>query len=333
MDFRRKLESTKELLYHTFDQTTSFEKLLRRFLGRWLLDREREASGQDKLPKTITPLSSLPENPEHEISPPTENSTPVEISSPAENSSLTIAEAQRLADEGKITEAEVIFSKALENGTAPEIFQAYAEFLMRVGRLGQAEQMYHRLLDLARHAGKKWEVRALGGLGRIMLAHSNYKLAETNFRAALELAEKLSLPLDIAAASLALGRLIATRKNEEEKGVELVEMALKVYLHRGNEAQVASAYNALGVIKRAKHANEAEQLFKGALKLFRDCQNDEGTAKVLNNLGNLYRTQEEYSQAASAYEEALMINSRLGRIDGLALNHRNLGILAKRLED
>jgi tetratricopeptide (TPR) repeat protein len=315
LDFRKQLEAGKDILYHAFDNVTSFETFLRRFLSRWMLEHEREATGQTALPSSIVPTSSIQAD---------------DVRSSPSSESGVATDAQKLADQGMITEAEILFSKALGDGLDPSTLKAYAVFLIRIGRFEQAEGAYRRLLELSRRVGKRWEIDALIGLGRISTIRGNFEEAKVTFREALKIARTLSLPLSIAEVSMELGRLLILTKEKGSKAEasQLIETAVELYAKAGDDSQIAYACNALAILRRDSKPDEAEKLFAKALDLFRAQKNQEGKAKILNNFARLYERQKAYTRAETAYREALKINTELARPNGMALNHANLGRLA-----
>ncbi|MFA8299963.1 MAG: tetratricopeptide repeat protein [Hyphomicrobiales bacterium] len=61
-----------------------------------------------------------------------------------------------------------------------------------------------------------------------------------------------------------------------------------------------------------------------ALSLFQEANNQDGIAKSLNNLGNIYFEQEEYNKSDSLFQQALTINLELDNKEELFNNYNNL---------
>ena len=60
-----------------------------------------------------------------------------------------------------LIDAEALFAKAVEQGTDPEGYSSYGDFLFMLGRFSQAQQMFDLLLQRATDFADKWKVVAL----------------------------------------------------------------------------------------------------------------------------------------------------------------------------
>ena len=90
--------------------------------------------------------------------------------------------AERLAKEGQLTDAEVIFARAISSTSDPAAFIRYGDFLNRVGRLVQAEEMYRKVLGLSGSDKDEWSARAYGNLGVIFRIRGDLEQAEELYR-------------------------------------------------------------------------------------------------------------------------------------------------------
>ncbi|MBI5684607.1 MAG: tetratricopeptide repeat protein [Verrucomicrobia bacterium] len=157
LEFRKKLEKTKEIFFHSFDDIGKFQDLLSKFLHKWVRDDEDGALAKKKprRPKGGGDVLAPKESPAQPLQP---------ALSPAIGKMLD--EAESLADKGKLTEAEVLFSRAIIKSRSPSVLNSYGWFLQRLGRMSQAKEMHEQALAIAREVGdRQGEGTALGKLG------------------------------------------------------------------------------------------------------------------------------------------------------------------------
>ena len=143
--FRKELEKGKEVLYLTFDDLDKFKDVLQKYLNRWLMDHEQKKT---KITAVAAKFSTeLPRPPEEALG----------LLTP-EPASALLSKAQQLADAGSIADAEATFARAIESGTEPQALAAYGNFLLRLGRLSQAQSQFERLLSTTGDSHSKWKV-------------------------------------------------------------------------------------------------------------------------------------------------------------------------------
>ena len=99
-------------------------------------------------------------------------------------------------------------------------------------------------------------------------------------------------------------------------GLQNLDLALALAEKSGDRAQVAVAMAAAGNVYIATGPSEiARKYLDEALRLARELNNQDLSANVLNNLGNLLTQQKNHTQAIAAYQESAAIaaarNSRL----------------------
>jgi tetratricopeptide (TPR) repeat protein len=307
LDFRKKFDDTKEFLYNTFDDLDKFSKLIRSYLSTWLWNLEPTQHGSQPMPRAAF-------EPKHaEEAPPQ-----------ADSASSVSRKARTLADEGRLTEAEVLLAGAVEGGMDPDSLSAYADLLARMGRDAQATRVYRRLLNLSEKHGQRWRAIALGGLGNLALSTNPGQSAQY-FSEAATIAESLG-DQDLRANQMhKLGRaqwLLGDLKRAEKT----LRHADRIYESRGFNEGVANVCNMLGLIQRDSGAREAaEENFRRALQIYTDLGKPAGTANALNNIGLLFQDRGALEQAEANFRESLNLNLRNGHLDGAALNHSNLG--------
>jgi tetratricopeptide (TPR) repeat protein len=79
------------------------------------------------------------------------------------------------------------------------------------------------------------------------------------------------------------------------------------------------------VLIRMNNLDAALPELEAALEFYRDIENREGEAAVLNALGVLHRRQHEYDQAIAQFEASIAIKEELGDTRGIAASLGNMG--------
>ena len=307
LKFRKKLEKEWSGLYKTFDDARSFEDLLRRYLAHWC----REHDGRSfTVPPDLTEF--LPPEP-------TESTKPPVPGEPEES----LVRAQRLADEGHLVEAELLFAQEAVKGDR-EACNRYGHFLRRLGRLSSARGMYERVLELA---GKEevWTAVAYGNLGLIYLTWGELQKAEDMHRKSLNIDQHLGRRRGMAAAYGNLGNVYKTR-GELQKAEEAHKKALEINQQLDRKKGIAAAYGNLGnVYKTRGELRKAEKMHKKSLKLETQLGRKEGMAADYGNLGAIYQTRGELQIAEKMHKKSLKLETQLGRKEGMAIQYGNLG--------
>lgn len=278
LDFRKQLETTKALLFQTFDTPDRFAMVLRRHLGMWLLAHEERSTSQPYLPS--------------ESSPDPDASRGVEPS--GEMGGGDIEEAWRLSNEGRRTDAETVFSRAIVRANDPRAFIEFGRFLYRDGRLDQALVMFERSQELATSRDEQASAAAaFRWIGHIWKVRGKLNEAEEFYRTALEIDEK-----------------------------------------SGRSEGLANDYNALGIVlSRRGDLVGAEAMHRKALELFHKDDHWEGMANCTNNLGNVLYMRGDLAGAEAMHRAALEANEILDRIEGRSNSYGNLGLVLYRRGD
>ncbi len=195
--FRKKLEEDKQHLYEVFDELDDFKQRLRKHMANWVLRHEQDqplgtsVPEPTQLPLTFTVDIVAAESPE-----------PEDVSATRPE----LDEAERLADQGQLTEAETDFARSIVGEPDPDAFNRYGHFLLRVGRLSKAETMYERVLELAESSGDElWKANAYGNLGLIYQKRGEFERAGEMLCQALLIFESLAGTKGMATAHCALG--------------------------------------------------------------------------------------------------------------------------------
>jgi len=322
LNFKKELEEGKTILFKTFEGPVDFEKILRGLLGQWRRDGEQGKTAKvhkPEIPPTLEPSGGITE-PEQNIKAETEQTREI------------VEQAEKLADEGKVTEAEEMFAKAVVSSGEPYAYNAYGIFLARVGRLGQAQVMYEKALDIAIKIGDEKSVAAYyGNLGLIYLTRGELNKAEEMHKKSLEISEKLGWLEGMASQYGNLG-LIYETKGELGKAEEMHKKSLEINEKLGLLEGMANQYGNLSIIygKRGE-LDKAEEMLKKSLEINEKLGLLEGMASQYGNLGVVYQTRGELDKAEEMHKKSLEINEKLGRREGMAIQYSNLGLIyAKR---
>ena len=321
LEFKRKLEAEKTLLFHTYDEVESFKKLITKYLAQWVRDHESGETGKP------AKLQVPPQGPPVGV----EEVAPVEreiLTGEQAGMSDKIKEAWRLADEGRLTDAETRFAELVVSGMDADALNNYGRFLLRIGRVTQAKSVLKRAIEIAEGGGRE-EAAAiiLGNLGIIEIAQGNLDEAEQMLKRSLEVSEKLRRLDGMANAYGNLG-IIYSERGDLDKSEEMLTNSLEIEEKLGRLESIANAYGNLGVIylKRGD-LDKAEQMHTKALKIDEELGRLEGVATDYGNLGLIYGNRGDLAKAEQMHTKALKINEKLGRLDGVASGCGNLGVI------
>jgi tetratricopeptide (TPR) repeat protein len=173
LEFRKRLEQEKSLLFETFDDPGAFREKLRRHLARWV--RDHEEGGPDP--------EARPRGSSTEI--------PVESATEADQSeSADVRNAEQLAAQGQLTEAEQKWAEVLPEADL-DTLNRYGAFQIERGALASAEEAFLRMCQLARERkSDQWLIAGLTNLAGVYQAQGKLESAETNYKEALQLREK-----------------------------------------------------------------------------------------------------------------------------------------------
>lgn len=348
IDFKRELESSKQLLYNTFDKLKELEQLLMRQLRSW----QREFS--DKIPQQI------------EI-PQLSRSSANEMSDSNSEQSITqhLARAQDLERQGLVTEAEIAYATAVSEDDRGSLV-GYAKFLRRTGRLEHAIEINERILRLEaldnvdlnssaaerstvlaniavierkqgkleesrRHLeeaivaaqarkdyeGQAAEAYAQDNLGLTLRGLGDVSGALKRHETALDLRQELGDEVGIAKCAINIGRML--REQGALTGArEQIENAIATLEGVDDELHtLANAYSTLGDIALAEVDLEAAlRHFGTSLRLNDQLGHSDGAAIVCGQLADLLLSTGKVKEARPYAERCLDINERSGNLVG-----------------
>lgn len=314
LDFRRSLEETKELLFGTFDDTTLFQRQVHRLLAKWVRDHEQQRKGRtDKTATSSIVLSS----------PSSSQPLPATVSTTAGLSGLdktrgVIEEADRLVAMGHLTDAEMLFARALARDNEPGTAIQYARFLRRLGRFSQAQAILEGVLARTAPGEEHWKAGAYNYLGMLHRDLGEFEQAEKKLTLAKGYTDYPGTRETTIAACNNLGQLFRDR-GELTQAEEMHKMALGLCRPTGDELGTAAAYGNLAHVYLLRNDLEgAESANRKAIELSEGKHNDEGLAIALKTQGLLHIRRNEVAEAAQALSRSLAIATRIGRLKSMA---------------
>jgi tetratricopeptide (TPR) repeat protein len=173
----------------------------------------------------------------------------------------------------------------------------------------------------------------LSELGYLYAVIGNLDQAETMFRNALEIEEKLGRLEDIASAYGNLGLIYQTRGNLD-LAEAMHKKSLTIEEKLGRLEGMAPAYGNLGIVyARRGDLDQAETMLRKALAIDEKLGRLEGMAIRYGNLGAVYQERGDLDQAETMHRKSLAIEEKLGRREGMASDYANLGTVYEQRGD
>jgi len=322
LKFRKDIETNKLHLFHTFDTTDSFRLILRKHLATWRRDVEQGDMSPDE---PFAEIGQIIEEKSIDLLT-TENMKP--------SDSELIQSAWKLANTGRITEAEVEFAHSTVGNSRPETFIEFGIFLTRIGRLDQATLMLERAANIAEDQNNLLAVSiAYRNLGYVLKTRGVLNEAEHMYRLALQIDKKLDRKEGMASTYGNIGILLNTRGNPEN-AEKMHRMSLAIYEKIGHDEGMANQYGNLGkLLLDCDDLDGAEKMFLKALKIDKKLDRLVGMASQYGYLGVLNIIKGELKAAEKMIRKALEIDEKLGRLEGMAYQYGNLGIVLYRRGD
>jgi tetratricopeptide (TPR) repeat protein len=288
LDFRQALEQNRRHLFHTFDSTIKFEKLLTRHLAHWTRVHEKHADlGMPMAePEAMIPLME-----------------PVSTSS-----SIEVASAWAWVRSGRRTLAESLFAKAIVEGNNPRSFLEFGRFLLDDGRNAQADVMFNKAYALAEECGdKSLMADTLRSIAQNKATNRWFSAAEEAYGLALDLDRSLGRTEAIASDLMGLAAL-RWAGGDLVGAEEVSREAIKIHENSKNVEGFTEGYRQLARILTARgNLVEAETLFSKSLELCRQFSLTRQLVDTLAEYGYLFEHRGELTRAEALYSESLQI--------------------------
>ena len=267
--------------------------------------------------------------PAWECSPPRLDSIQLSMASPGSPASDFLAVLDRLVDRSLVTTDESSLMPAFR------LLAPIGEFARRVLHASGEEAAIRQ-----RHA--TYHLEMLRRLEDVLespddlAAVATIESSEPDLRATLEWAlddGRTAIGLEVAGR---LGRYWWLRGRVRE-GVEWLERVLSSDAARDPRVDggtLAKAMYWAGVLlDDARRPDEARDRLESALRLQRELGDERATARTLNSLGVVARSQGDLARAEELFVESLERKRRLGDQAGIAVTLSNLGVVANDRRD
>jgi tetratricopeptide (TPR) repeat protein len=312
LDFKRQLEQTKELLFSTFDDVSLFQRQLQRLLAKWVRDHEqgRKSPASKPAPSLSSPEISAPGLlPTASVTAGLTN---------LDKSRGVLEAAELLVRQGKLTDAEMLFARALAKDNEPGTALQYARFLRTLGRFSQAQALLEGILARATPGEERWKAGAYNYLGMICRDRGEFDEAEKMLNHAKSFAEHPGTRETTIAAYNNLGQVFRDRGDLEE-AEKMHKRALELCKPAGDDPSLASSYGNLAHIYLIRDEFEpCEAMNRKAIELSEKIGNEEGLTIALRNQGLLLLDQKHTGEAEQMLRRSLEIASKIGRQKSMA---------------
>jgi|GEM_PF-3244956 tetratricopeptide (TPR) repeat protein len=326
LDFKRSVELEREHACVTFDDEARLTEEVRRRLGVWLRDHEenvdRKVQGAEVHPEDGG--SSGGSTFGYALS--EEDAVP-----PGLVRAELIAEGKRLADAGRAAGAESCFALAVARGDDPGAYIEYGKFLRRVGRLSQAEEMFHKALSYAQQRQDHAVIAAACScLGMLLQLRGDLAGAEQMFRRSFEIHRRQGDQRGLSHAYANLG-LVQKARGDLVRAEMLLRRSLAIEEQLGRLHGMANQYCNLGLIsRRLGDLARAEELLRRALEIDEKLGRLEAIANGYGNIGLVLKARGDLDGAEECFRRAMAVNEGLGRLEGLASDYGNLGLICQK---
>lgn len=317
IDFKKKLEKEKQLLFYTYDVIELLQDKLRAHMAQWVHEHE---TGQikKKVPPYIPPPITLNTDAGTSSSPAEHEAGKVET---LESDELVRA-AKELAFENRFTEAETLFAKAVAINEDLNAIYNYGIFLAQRERFAQASSKFERIVELADDAEDALlKARALYAHGDLLEKKGLFDQAEAKYRQSLEIFERVDNVDGMAAVYSKLGDLFKDSGNLDQ-AEKMYPRSLKIYERLDRKESLADIYLKLGNVYQARDDfGRAEEMHRHSMEIKEELGIKEGMADIYLNLGSLHSARGDFAQTEKMYQQSLdlfeQVHDKQGEADVL----------------
>ncbi len=312
MEFRSRLESSKSLLYGTFDSDESLSDALKLKLDEWALPL------RDRIPLCI----SLPQD-----------VVPVEPSASATQPQL-LESAKANAANGLLMQAEAAFAHAIKDGD-PEALTEFAKFMRRTGRLERALALNKELLSdpvLLNSTDPQsvgYRVSSLANMGVIQRKRGSLTESRDLLHEAVQTARSSAQPVN-RQLCYALDNYGHTLLGIGETDLAIKQFEESHILRRDFGSQADLAQSSINIGRTALQLGQydkAESQFNEALALQRNDPDDHLRANTLCGVAESRLRRNLQHGVREMVEEALETNRRIQNSNGVSISHALLARL------
>jgi tetratricopeptide (TPR) repeat protein len=312
LDFKQKLEDSKEVLFKTFDDPELLRREVSLRLHSWA--REREA---------CAPAAVLPRHPSGTLTAPG--------AGVAATGATALIAAEAFEAGGLMTQAEAAYAEAIADADL-ESLEKYARFLRRTGRLTRSLEINERILSQLTISDDPFGTAALRAriLTSIGIVHrklgdlrtSRYKLHE-----AVQTAKQGG---DAARDGLAyaldnLG-ITAGQAGDNAEALECFQQALAIREDTGDTAgRALTLTNLARLHRRSGSIEEAKTALAEAMGVLECLDDRPGLAAAHSTMGEILEQEGKLADAERSFRASLENNEGSGRPDTIAMSLNQLG--------
>lgn len=330
LEFKKERERKKDIFYHSFDTIDNLKLRLRRHLSKWL--RNHESNDEINLNIIESDLED-------------KNQIQLKWDSFLKGESTLsplLEKAQKLANQGKTIEAEVIFSKMIAGATDPIGYSHYAYFLRKHGQLERAKIYIKMAIDLSGCIHDKNVIAQMHReLGMLHLSKCEYNDSFNSLNSALALYMNSNFLYGLAGIYKDIG-ILHRKQCNFEKSLESLYKSKKLYREISDEINLATVLSFIGVIHKSLGDIKLSQKYhyEGLSILEKQPNlNYMLMAPIWGNLGITFRILGEYGKSIEFHQRALSVfeeendyQGQLREYSCLGVVYNSMGNFAKSLE-
>lgn len=310
LDFKKRLESERRVLYRTFDTLHEFADELQRLLSKWSRDW---SSGQAAEKAALPPPRVTPGTGDPDLV-----------------DATLLERAKAAAKSGQTTLAHQLYTQATTGAYDREAWTQYLHFLRRSERYSLAQTFADKMVSAARdasdHAGA---AEALSNIGMAKRSQGHRSAAIQYFDQALkELLEWESEggPLDEILPTRAFildnkGLTWRRMSGHLDEAVSAIQQAMDLHRVVHDVRGEGHALRNMGVVWAQLGAlADSEEALRGALRNFEEADYERAQAMTHGALGETLELQGRWGEAIEEFELALSGNTNLNNASGKSMN-------------
>lgn len=294
---KKQVQNERNLVYSQFSTLDEFKILVRKHLSSWIMDDEPSNVDGHKGSTDSSNTKNTASSPEN-----------IKNSNANEEVDSIIDGAWKLADEGKVVDAEKEFSKAVAKDPSGSQLLQYANFLLRIGQPDRAIRMIDKSIALALdNNDSEHEVHAYSLKGLVLQLQGDLDAAEEMYTKSLKIEETLKHLEGVANQYGNLGNVFHLR--DDLDGAEtMYKKALEINKKLGRLEGMVADYGHLGIVFQIRDdLDGAEEMYKKVIEIEEKLSRPEGIATAYGNLGIVLHTRGDLNGAESMYTKSLKI--------------------------
>lgn len=318
--FKKEREEKKDFLFETFDNKESFSKQIKYHLTKIL--RELELATDVSKNKVKNHIDTTFKNTDFEW---------LDNIQKYNNWDMAYQKAQEYLKQGKIIEAELIFSQISQRSNNPFLIARYGKHLRKMGRISSA---LHTLESAEKIANAINDTNAQGYIKRQLGRVSEYqgKLHEALdlFNKAIDIYKNNFDQLSIARTQRDIS-FVQSKLGKSDLAIENIQSSISIYQSNNQLNDESASLSYLGMIyKDLGNFSDALASYNKALSIQEKLGNHEAIANIFSNIGVVYRLQRLENEALEMHNKAIEIFQKLGNMRGVAREYSNIAVILRR---